>query len=51
MFIKMIADFSGFSVLGFIMVSSNYFGLNEVFQLSKISILYNLSFLQEFAVC
>ena len=33
MFNKMLAHFSMFPVLGFILVSSNFFNLSEVFQL------------------
>ena len=50
MFIKMIVHFSGFSVLGFIMVSSNSFVLSEVFHLLEGSFFHKFSVLQEFPV-
>ena len=50
MFIKRLAHFNGFSISGFIMVSSKSFNLNKVFQLLEGSFPRNFSFLQEFPV-
>ena len=46
----MLPRISGFSVLGFMMVSSKLFVVNEMFQLYEGSLLHNLSCLQEFPV-
>ena len=49
--IKMLARFSALSVLGFIMISSKFSVLSDLFPCYKGSFLHNVSFLQEFSVC